>query len=67
VFWAAQASVVHFALKFVSVLFLKAIVLRSQRNFSLSNKLKISKLGEALFNHERKMWYFAIITKWIRA
>ena len=53
-FWAAQASVVHFALKFVNVLFLKAMV-RSQRIFSLSNKLKISKLGEALFNHERKM------------
>jgi len=46
-------SVVHFALNFVSVLFWKAIV-RSQRIFSLSNKLKISKLGEALFNHKER-------------
>ena len=30
--------------------------LRSQRIFSLSNKLNISKLGEALFNHEREMY-----------
>ena len=42
-------TVVHFALNFVNVLFLKAIK-RSQRIFSLSNKL-----GEALFNHERWM------------
>ena len=46
--------VVHFALNFRSVLFLKAIV-RSQRIFSVSKKLKISKLGEVLFNYERKM------------
>jgi len=45
VFWAAHASMVHFALKFVSEFFLKATE-RSQRFFSLSKKLKISKLGE---------------------
>lgn len=42
-------------MNFVSVLFLKEIV-RSQRIFSLSNKLKISKLGEVLFNHDRKCY-----------
>ena len=47
-------TAVHFALNFCSVLFLKAIVL-SQRIFSVSKKLKISKLGEVLFNYERKM------------
>ena len=44
IFGAAHThSVVHFALNFVIVLFLKATE-RSQRIFSLSNKLKISKL-----------------------
>ena len=42
---------------FLSVLFLKAI-LRSQGIFLLSNKLKISKLGEALFNHAKKKLIF---------
>ena len=37
-------SVPHFALNFLSVLFLKAIV-SSQRIFSLSKRLKISKQG----------------------
>ena len=45
IFGAAHAhSVVHFALNFLSVLFFKAIV-RSQRIFSLSKRLKISKAG----------------------
>ena len=62
IFGAAHAhSVPHFALNLLSVLFLKAIV-RSQRIFSLSKTQKIPKLGEVLFNHERKMWYFVIIT-----
>jgi len=46
-------SVVHLDLNFILVLFLTTIV-RSERIFSLSRRRRISKLGEAVFNQDRK-------------